>query len=70
MTFWPASETPAKCAVAGHPGVTYNPMTDETFCLCGERISSGLADSVDEHLACCGGPLDRFAKPQDTQENS
>lgn len=48
---------PDLCVGAGHPGVTYNPWLDETFCLCGGVRRSGRAPSVDEHLACCNGPL-------------
>lgn len=50
------------CADMGHPGVTYNPNEDKTWCLCGIRVYPGRTASVDQHLACCGGPLDRFKK--------
>lgn len=29
MTLWPASETPARCAAAGHPGVDFYHWRDE-----------------------------------------
>ena len=60
MTLWPASETPVRCAAAGHPGVTYDPKNRITWCLCGERTYLGRSKAVDQHIACCGGPLDRF----------
>ena len=57
----PVGEAPdlPTCASLGHPGVTYNPGMDHTRCLCGARVYDGRPTSVDEHLACCGGPLDR-----------
>lgn len=55
---------PDLCAGLGHPGVTYNPLTDQTFCLCGEVIVDGRAASVDEHLACCHGPLTEPVVPR------
>lgn len=51
------------CAEFGHPGVTFNPsqgVHGTTWCLCGENSYPGRPDTVDQHLACCGGPLDRF----------
>jgi hypothetical protein len=48
---------PERCAAAGHPGVTYNPLCGRTWCLCGERIYTETPLTVDEHLACCNGPL-------------
>lgn len=47
---------PDLCGGGGHPGVTYNPWADETWCLCGAKITAGnavvwpLADTA-------GGPL-------------
>ena len=49
--------TPERCADLGHPGVTYNPWRDRTWCLCGLCTYEGRPPSVDGHLACCGGPL-------------
>lgn len=43
LSLWPASETPARCAATGHPGV----------------IHKGRPDTVDQPVACCGGPGDR-----------
>lgn len=44
------------CADMDHPGVTYNPWLDRTWCLCGARTYPG--DAVTHpHVACCGGPL-------------
>lgn len=65
MTAWPASENPERCAAAGHPGMTFNPFLDATWCLCGAVIRKGRPDTVDQHLACCGGPLDRFKEKRD-----
>lgn len=44
------------CAELGHPGACYNPWLDKTWCQCGARVQPG--DRF-EHVACCGGPLDR-----------
>ena len=43
------------CAQLGHPGATYNPLLDKTWCACGQVIRDG--DHF-EHVTCCGGPLD------------
>lgn len=48
---------PDRCAEHNHPGVTFNPLMNRTWCLCGERRYEGRPTSVDEHLACCHGPL-------------
>ena len=48
---------PDLCPGLGHPGVTHNPWLDRTWCLCGAQIYPGRPASVDEHLACCTGPL-------------
>ncbi|AEJ92980.1 hypothetical protein SEA_NERUJAY_87 [Mycobacterium phage Nerujay] len=48
---------PERCPGMGHPGVTYNPLYDRTWCLCGARTYDGQPATVSEHLACCGGPL-------------
>lgn len=47
---------PDLCAGNGHPGVTYNPHMDKTWCLCGEVIRDGNQFT---HGACsgCGGSL-------------
>lgn len=53
----------ASCAAACHPGVTFNPLQGEhgtTWCPCGQVTYPGQPSTVDLHLACCGGPLDRF----------
>lgn len=47
------------CADVGHPGVTYNEWENRTWCICGLVIYRGRPSTVDEHLACCGGPLSR-----------
>lgn len=46
---------PDLCAGHNHPGVTFNPWTNQTWCLCGAVIRDG--DHF-EHAACCGGPLE------------
>lgn len=48
---------PELCAQHGHPGVTWNPWEDRTWCLCGKHTYKGRAATVDQHLACCDGPL-------------
>ena len=51
------------CSELGHPGVTFNPLygpDGTTWRLCGEASYPGRPDTVDQHLACCGGTLDRF----------
>ena len=45
---------PGLCAEHGHPGVTFHPREDKTWCLCGEVIRDGNHHT---HAACCGGPL-------------
>lgn len=62
-----------ECAELGHPGVTFNDWLDRTWCLCGEASYPGRPDTVDQHLACCGGPLDRYkpagcTNPPENQE--
>lgn len=47
---------PEKCADYGHPGVTYNPWQDRTWCLCGQVIRDGNQFDT-RHMACCDGPL-------------
>lgn len=52
---------PDLCADYDHPGVTYNPWVDKTWCLCGEVIRDGDAITRGDwpHKAdCCGGPLE------------
>lgn len=49
---------PDLCAEHGHPGVTYNPHMDKTWCLCGEVVRDGDHFT---HAACCGGPLEEEA---------
>lgn len=33
--------TPERCGDHGHPGHTYNPWQDRTWCLCGAQIVDG-----------------------------
>jgi hypothetical protein len=51
-------ERNAKCAEMDHPGVTYSPWVNLTFCVCG--LVSVTGDSHSHGIACCGGPLDRW----------
>jgi hypothetical protein len=51
-------KAPELCAEHGHPGVTFNPWLNETWCLCGEVITHG---NTSTHAACCGGPLEALA---------
>lgn len=46
---------PDLCADHGHPGVTFNPWHDKTWCLCGDVVRDGNHFT---HAACCGGPLE------------
>ena len=48
---------PDLCAEHDHPGVTYNPWLDKTWCLCGQIIRDGNQVAI-PHAACCGGPLE------------
>lgn len=60
--------TQQDCTELGHPGVTFNPLyrpDGTTWCLCGATSYPGRPATVDEHLACCGGPLDRFKEKRD-----
>lgn len=45
---------PDLCADHGHPGVTYNPWHDKTWCLCGAEIYDGDQNSRADWP---GGPL-------------
>ena len=47
-----------RCSEMGHPGTTYNPWSDTTWCACGWATYPGVGPDADKHLACCGGPLD------------
>lgn len=47
------------CADLGHPGATYNPQMDKTWCACGQVIRDG---NHFEHVTCCGGPPDRWTR--------
>lgn len=46
---------PDLCAAHGHPGATFNPRQNRTWCLCGSVIREGNHFT---HAACCGGPLE------------
>ncbi|MDB5716471.1 MAG: hypothetical protein JWO15_3868 [Sphingomonadales bacterium] len=43
---------PDLCESLGHPGETYNPWTDKTWCLCGAVV---VADNTAGHESCCCG---------------
>jgi hypothetical protein len=49
-------ERESLCAEMSHPGATYNPWMERTWCACGGATYDGDQSS---HVACCGGPLDR-----------
>lgn len=51
----PNRKRPDLCAEHDHPGVTYHPWLDKTWCLCGEIVRAG---NHHMHAACCGGPLE------------
>jgi hypothetical protein len=53
---------PDLCAENGHPGATYNPYDDRTWCLCGAVIYDGNQHT---HHACCGGPLVEYRSEKD-----
>lgn len=53
----PTRKRPDLCGAFGHPGVTYHPWLDRTWCLCGRWFGDG--DHF-EHAACCGGPLEEW----------
>lgn len=41
----PTRKRPDLCAHHGHPGCTYHPQLDRTWCLCGERTYRGNQDT-------------------------
>jgi hypothetical protein len=51
----PHRKTPERCADFAHPGATYNPWADKTWCLCGEVVHDG--NTVTHDSCCCGGRL-------------
>ena len=51
---------PDLCAEHGHPGCTYNPWADQTWCLCGAVTYDGDQAT---HADCCGGPLEEVIEP-------
>lgn len=56
------SDLATRCAAIGHPGATYNPWMDQTWCACGAVIRPG---DHHQHVTCCGGPLDPRTYPGD-----
>lgn len=52
---FPHRKRPDLCASFDHPGSTYNPHMDKTWCLCGEIIRDGNHATHDD--CCCGGRL-------------
>ena len=50
-------KAPERCADYDHPGVTYHPQLDKTWCLCGAVVRDGDRVAT-PHMACCGGPLE------------
>ncbi len=55
---------PDLCAEHGHPGVTYNPWHDKTWCLCGEVVVNGNHDTWADK---CGGPLIEYLTEQERE---
>jgi len=60
----PTRKNPTQCADSGHPGASYNPWHDKTWCLCGAVTYPG---NRFEHVACCGGPLETRTPDKETQ---
>lgn len=58
----PTRKRPDLCADHAHPGVTYNPWLDRTWCLCGAVTYEGNAFT---QAACCGGPLEEAVTGHD-----
>lgn len=52
----PHQHRPERCADRDHPGVTYNPWHDKTWCLCGEVVRDGNAVEWPKATGC-EGPL-------------
>ena len=57
----PATERAALCPELGHPGATYNPHMDQTWCTCGARIYPGNRVSP---LTRNHGPLAAWPTPE------
>lgn len=54
------AKRPDLCAGYGHPGCTYNPLMDMTWCLCGAVIRDGDQNTLADQ---CGGPLSGAPEP-------
>lgn len=52
---FPHRKRPDLCASFDHPGATYNPGADKTWCLCGQAVRDG--DQATHDDCCCGGRL-------------
>lgn len=52
---FPHRKRPDLCASCGHPGATFNPWLNKTWCLCGEVVRAG--DQATHDDCCCGGRL-------------
>lgn len=50
-----AVESPhyARCVELGHPGDTYNPLCDATWCRCGAAVYAGDWSADAGHIFCC-----------------
>lgn len=51
----PTRNRPDRCVSHGHPGVTFHPQMNKTWCLCGEVIRDG--EQVDWDFKGPGHPL-------------
>lgn len=60
----PHQHRPARCADHGHPGVTYHPQMDRTWCLCGVVVRDGNTVTWPKADGC-HGPLTDCAHPKE-----
>ena len=59
----PHTRHPERCADHGHPGNTYNPWLDKTWCCCGEVIRDGNTIKWPKPTQC-GGALSTCNHPE------
>lgn len=67
---WRHRLRPDLCPHVGHPGSTYNPIMDATWCLCGaRRIRGNAVQRTSRALgpAHCGGVLSECLGPEETR---
>ena len=64
MTGAPAdSPHRAWCEERGHPGTTFNPLMNQTWCACGEVVTAG---DIATHDLCCGTDNSDLRRGADT----